>query len=151
MRLVIQRVARAQVAVAGEFVASIAHGLMVLAGVTHGDTEVDSDLLAEKVAGLRIFADESGSMNLSVDDSGGEILVVSQFTLYADSRRGRRPSFTDAAAPSEAEALIDRFAERLRGGALVVRQGRFGAYMDVDLVNTGPVTIILETREGRFL
>ncbi len=151
VRLVVQRVVAARVTVDEEVVGSIGRGLMVLAGVTDGDTEADADLLADKLAGLRVFPDDHGAMNLSVQQVAGEILMVSQFTLYADTRRGRRPSFTAAAQPAVADALIARLSEQLRSKGLTVASGRFGAYMEVDLINSGPVTIILETRAGRML
>ena len=145
MRAVVQRVARASVTVEGKVVGAIQHGLMVLLGVTHEDGEEQASWLANKVAGLRIFDDEAGKMNLSVTDVGGSALVVSQFTLYGDARRGRRPSFTDAARPETAEPLCDRFVERLReAGVGYVESGVFGAQMMVEIHNDGPVTLILE-------
>ena len=145
MRAVVQRVARASVTVEGKVVGAIQHGLMVLLGVTHEDGEEQASWLANKVAGLRIFDDEAGKMNLSVTDVGGSALVVSQFTLYGDARRGRRPSFTDAARPEIAEPLCDRFVERLReAGVGYVESGVFGAQMMVEIHNDGPVTLILE-------
>lgn len=131
--------------VAGEEVSSIGPGLLLLVGVAQDDGETEADWLAEKVAGLRIFNDEAGKMNLSVRDTGGEVLAVSQFTLLADTRKGKRPSFIKAAAPEEAEPLFDYLCERLRAsGIQSVKTGRFGAMMDVALVNDGPVTIVLE-------
>jgi D-tyrosyl-tRNA(Tyr) deacylase len=145
MRAVVQRVARASVMVEGKVVGAIQHGLMVLLGVTHEDGEEQASWLANKVAGLRIFDDEAGKMNLSVTDVGGSALVVSQFTLYGDARRGRRPSFTDAARPEMAEPLCDQFVERLReAGVGHVESGVFGAQMMVEIHNDGPVTLILE-------
>jgi D-tyrosyl-tRNA(Tyr) deacylase len=145
MRAVVQRVARASVTVEGKVVGAIQHGLMVLLGVTHEDGEEQASWLANKVAGLRIFDDEAGKMNLSVTDVGGSALVVSQFTLYGDARRGRRPSFTDAARPEMAEPLCDQFVERLReAGVGHVESGVFGAQMLVEIHNDGPVTLILE-------
>jgi len=145
MRAVVQRVARASVTVEGKVVGAIQHGLMVLLGVTHEDGEEQASWLANKVAGLRIFDDEAGKMNLSVTDVGGSAFVVSQFTLYGDARRGRRPSFTDAARPETAEPLCDRFVERLReAGVGHVESGVFGAQMMVEIHNDGPVTLILE-------
>jgi D-tyrosyl-tRNA(Tyr) deacylase len=145
MRAVVQRVARASVAVEGKVVGAIQHGLMVLLGVTHEDGEEQASWLASKVAGLRIFDDEGGKMNLSVTDVGGSALVVSQFTLYGDARRGRRPSFTDAARPEIAEPLCERFVELLReAGVGHVESGVFGAQMMVEIHNDGPVTLILE-------
>ncbi|MGH8924909.1 MAG: D-aminoacyl-tRNA deacylase [Acidimicrobiia bacterium] len=151
MRAVIQRVSRASVRVASEVVGSIGGGLLVLVGATHDDTERDARALAVKVAGLRIFSDDQGHMNLSVMDISGEVMVVSQFTLYGDVGRGRRPSFTEAAAPSLAERLIEVMARSLETSGLAVSRGRFGAMMEVELVNHGPVTILLETRGGRFV
>ena len=131
--------------VAGERISRIEHGLLLLVGVGGGDGEPEADWLAEKVAGLRIMADEDGKMNLSVRDTGGAILAVSQFTLLADTRKGKRPSFVRAAPPDEAARLFDYFCERLRAaGVAPVETGRFGAMMDVALVNDGPVTIVLE-------
>ena len=145
MRAVVQRVARASVTVEGEVVGAIEHGLMVLLGVTHGDGEEQAGWLANKLAGLRIFEDEEGKMNRSVTDVGGSALVVSQFTLYGDASRGRRPSFTDAARPEVAEPLCDRFVELLReAGVRRVESGLFGAQMMVEIHNDGPVTLILE-------
>ena len=135
----------ASVEVAGERVSEIGAGLLLLVGVARDDGEGEAGWLAEKVVGLRIFNDEDGKMNLGVGDVGGEILAVSQFTLLADTRKGKRPSFVGAAPPEEAEALFDYFCERLRvAGVASVKTGRFGAMMDVALVNDGPVTIVLE-------
>ena len=143
--MILQRVKSASVAVAGKEVSAIGAGLLLLVGVAKGDGEREAAWLAEKVAGLRIFADGEGKMNLSVKDAGGEILAVSQFTLLADTRKGKRPSFVGAAPPEEAEPLFDRFCELLHeGGVRSVRKGSFGAMMDVSLVNDGPVTIVLE-------
>jgi D-tyrosyl-tRNA(Tyr) deacylase len=139
VRAVVQRVSRATVAVDGEEVAAIGNGLLVLLGVRRGDGEEQADRLASKLLALRIFGDEQGRMNLSLRDVGGEVLCVSQFTLYGDVRRGNRPSFAEAAAPDRAEALYDRVRESL--GA---RGGRFGAHMEVALVNDGPVTLLLD-------
>ncbi len=145
MRIVLQRVKNASVTVGGERISEIGAGLLLLVGVASGDGEPAADWLAEKVAGLRVFADDSGRMNLGVRETGGEVLAVSQFTLLADTRKGRRPSFVEAAPPEEAEPLFDYFCERLRvAGVETVRTGRFGAMMDVALTNDGPVTIILE-------
>jgi D-aminoacyl-tRNA deacylase len=145
VRVVLQRVKSASVAVEGETVSEIGPGLLLLVGIARGDGEEQADWLAEKVAGLRVFADEEGRMNLGVRESGGEVLSVSQFTLLADTRKGKRPSFVKAAAPEEAEPLFERFCEGLRrAGVASVRTGRFGAMMDVALVNDGPVTIVLE-------
>ncbi len=145
MRIVLQRVKDASVTVGGERISEIGAGLLLLVGVAQGDGEAEADWLAEKVAGLRIFNDESGKMKLSLKDVGGEVLAVSQFTLLADTRKGKRPSFISAAPPEEAERLFDYFCERLRdAGVGPVRTGSFGAMMDVALVNDGPVTIVLE-------
>ena len=145
MRIVLQRVSEASVTVEGEVVSEIGPGLLLLVGVAAGDGEAQADWLAEKVAGLRIFSDEEGKMNLSVRDVGGEVLAVSQFTLLADTRKGKRPSFVRAAPPEEAEPLFDHFCERLRAsGVGTVETGSFGAMMEVALVNDGPVTIVLE-------
>ena len=145
MRIVLQRVKEASVTVAGEKISSIEQGLLLLVGVAGGDGEPEADWLAEKVAGLRIMADEEGKMNLSVKDTGGAVLAVSQFTLLADTRKGKRPSFVGAAPPDEAARLFDYFCERLRtAGVEEVETGRFGAMMYVNLVNDGPVTIVLE-------
>ncbi|CAN5551957.1 D-tyrosyl-tRNA(Tyr) deacylase [soil metagenome] len=145
MRIVLQRVKEASVSVDGELVSEIGAGLLLLVGVAEGDSKTEADWLAEKVAGLRIFNDGDGKMNLGVSDVGGEILAVSQFTLLGDVRRGKRPSFIKAARPEEAEPLFDYFCERLRdAGVSSVLTGRFGAMMDVSLVNDGPVTIFLE-------
>lgn len=141
----LQRVARASVTVGGETVSEIGPGLLLLVGVAKGDGEAEADWLAEKVAGLRILADEDGKMNRSVRDVGGEVLAVSQFTLLADTRKGKRPSFVGAAPPEEASPLFDYFCERLRAaGVSSVETGSFGAMMDVALVNDGPVTIVLD-------
>ena len=145
MRIVLQRVKSASVTVGGERISEIGPGLLLLVGVAQGDGESEADWLAEKIAGLRIFNDESGKMNLSLKDVGGEVLAVSQFTLLADTRKGKRPSFVGAAPPEEAERLFDYFCERLReAGVGSVETGSFGAMMDVALVNDGPVTIVLE-------
>jgi D-tyrosyl-tRNA(Tyr) deacylase len=145
VRIVLQRVKNASVMVEGENISEIGLGLLLLVGVARDDGEAEAGWLAEKVAGLRIFNDENGKMNLSARDVGGEILAVSQFTLLADTRKGKRPSFVYAAPPEEAEPLFDYFCERLReAGVGAVKTGSFGAMMDVALVNDGPVTIILE-------
>ena len=145
MRIVLQRVKSASVTVGGERISEIRAGLLLLVGVAQGDGEAEAEWLAEKVAGLRIFNDESGKMNLSLKDVGGEVLAVSQFTLLADTRKGKRPSFVGAAPPEEAERLFDYLCERLReAGVGSVKTGSFGAMMDVALVNDGPVTIVLE-------
>jgi D-aminoacyl-tRNA deacylase len=145
LRIVLQRVKEASVTVAGDRISAIGPGLLLLVGVAHGDGETEADWLAEKIAGLRIVADEEGKMNRSVKDIGGAVLAVSQFTLLADTRKGRRPSFVGAAPPEEATRLFDYFCGRLRAaGVEQVETGRFGAMMDVTLVNDGPVTIVLE-------
>jgi D-aminoacyl-tRNA deacylase len=145
LRIVLQRVREASVTVAGERISSIGPGLLLLVGVAQGDGEPQADWLAEKIAGLRIMADEEGKMNRSVKDAGGAVLAVSQFTLLADTRKGRRPSFVGAAAPEKAVCLFDYFCARLRAtGVNRVDKGRFGAMMDVSLINDGPVTIVLE-------
>jgi len=145
MRVVVQRVSRAQVRVKGEAVATVGPGFLILAGFTHQDSERDVVWMARKLAGLRILEDRSGSMNLSVKDIHGEALVVSQFTLYADVRKGRRPAFVAAAEPKRAELLYDQFCELLAEEGVPVKKGVFGAKMEVELVNEGPVTIIIET------
>jgi D-tyrosyl-tRNA(Tyr) deacylase len=147
MRAVVQRVRRAAVVIEGETIAAIEHGLLVLLGVTTADTRADVQWLAEKTANLRIFNDEDGKMNLSVADVGGSLLVVSQFTLYGDCRKGRRPSFIAAAPPETAVPLYEAFVDALRSLGLPVQTGRFGAMMQVELVNDGPVTLILDTKE----
>jgi len=145
MKVVLQRCKEASVTVQGEVIGSIGQGLMLLVGITHEDTDKEAAYLAEKIAGLRIFEDEEGKMNLSVLDIGGAILSVSQFTLYGDCRKGKRPSFIAAARPEQAEPLYNRFNEMLREKGLVVETGQFGANMDVALTNWGPVTIVLDS------
>ncbi len=147
MRAVIQRVASASVTIAGEEVAAIKSGLLILLGVTHEDGEAEVDYLAAKCAGLRIFRDDEDKMNRSVADIGGEVIVVSQFTLYGDCRKGKRPAFVDAAPPDTAIVLYEQFVERLRQAGLRVGTGRFGADMQVSLLNDGPVTILMDTAE----
>ncbi len=147
MRAVLQRVSRASVTVDGEVVGQIGRGFVILVGVTHGDGEAQAAWLARKIGGLRVFEDEVGKFNRSLLDVGGSALVVSQFTLYADARKGRRPSFTDAAPPDVAEPLIERFCELLRGHGVPVQTGVFAAKMLVEIHNDGPVTIILDTEE----
>lgn len=144
MRVLVQRVTEARVAVDGETVGEIGPGLCVLVGVTHGDDEAAAQKLAEKVWHLRIVDDEDGAMNRSVADTGGAVLVVSQFTLYGDTRKGRRPSWQPAAPPEVAEPLVDAFAAALRELGASVATGTFGAHMRVHLVNDGPVTVMLE-------
>ncbi len=145
MRAVVQRVSRAQVAVDGEIVGEVGRGLLVLFGVTHADAEADADYLADKIAGLRVFEDENGKMNLDTAAVGGGILVVSQFTLYGDVRRGKRPSFDAAAKPERARELYEHFVARIRAAGLPCRTGRFQEMMQVELVNDGPVTILLDS------
>lgn len=147
VRAVVQRVSEASVRVEGRESGRIGEGLAVLLGVARSDTERDADYLADKVLNLRVFADEAGQMNRSVKDVSGGLLVVSQFTLLGDVRRGRRPSYTEAADPEEANRLYECFVERLRPSGLEVATGIFGAMMDVDLVNRGPVTILLDSRK----
>ena len=148
MRAVLQRVLEAKVVVAGEAVGQIGPGLLVLLGVGTGDTEQDVEWMVEKISLLRIFEDEAGKMNRSVLDTSKAILAVSQFTLFADTRKGRRPSFLDAMAPEEAKRLYARFCERARAAGLTVAEGVFAAEMKVSLVNDGPVTICLDSRAG---
>jgi D-tyrosyl-tRNA(Tyr) deacylase len=144
MRAVIQRVRQSSVTVNGQKIAAIGPGLMILLGIAPGDSEEQAVYLAEKIANLRIFEDDQGKTNRSVLDMGGEAIVVSQFTLYADTRRGRRPSFTDAAPPEIASPLVDRFAELMGAQGVPTQTGLFGAYMQVELINDGPMTIWLE-------
>jgi D-tyrosyl-tRNA(Tyr) deacylase len=144
VRALIQRVSKASVIVDGDIVGAIGQGVVVLVGVTHRDSEEEAHWLARKIAGLRIFEDREGRMNVGLLDAGGEALVVSQFTLYADASKGRRPSFVDAAPPEVAEPLVEYFAERLRGYGVPVAEGVFGAMMMVEIHNDGPVTIMLE-------
>ncbi len=147
MRALLQRVSRASVTVDEQVVGKIGLGLLVLLGVGRDDSEVQVKALADKIVHLRIFGDDEGRMNRSLLDIGGEVLVVSQFTLYADTRRGRRPSFTDAAPPSIAEPLVERFKDAIAAYGLTVADGVFGAYMQVELLNDGPVTIWLDSEE----
>jgi D-tyrosyl-tRNA(Tyr) deacylase len=144
---VVQRVSEASVRVEGAVVGRIGAGLMVLLGVGVGDTDADAEALADRVLHLRILPDDAGHMNRSVQDTGGELLVVSQFTLYGDARKGRRPSFIEAAPPEAANRLYARFVARLRGSGLRVEEGVFRAMMDVALVNHGPVTLLLDSRK----
>ncbi|MFP5527370.1 D-aminoacyl-tRNA deacylase [Peptococcus simiae] len=145
MRALVQRVSQAKVEVEGQTIGQIAQGLLVLVGVTHDDNPAKCRWLADKVANLRIFEDEAGKMNRSVLDQGGAILAVSQFTLYGDARRGRRPSFTEAAPPEAANALYELFCDQLRETGLTVETGQFQADMAVSLTNDGPVTLLVET------
>jgi D-tyrosyl-tRNA(Tyr) deacylase len=147
MRAVLQRVTRASVRVGGETVGEIGAGLVVLLGVARDDAEQDARYLVEKIANLRIFDDAEGRMNVSVAESTGALLVVSQFTLYGDARRGRRPSWFDAAPPAEAERLYEFFVAAARGAGLAVETGSFQKMMEVELVNDGPVTILLDSRK----
>ncbi len=144
MRALLQRVSEASVTVDGQTISSIGNGLLILLGVGHGDGEEQAKFLADKIANLRVFEDKQGKTNLSVLDVKGEAIVVSQFTLYADTRKGRRPSFTDAALPDVAEPLVNRFVELLRGYGVPTQTGKFGAHMKVEIHNNGPVTIWLE-------
>jgi D-aminoacyl-tRNA deacylase len=148
MRVILQRVKRGSVTVDGSVVGAIEQGFVALVGVTHGDSAAEADLLARKTAHLRVFEDGDGKMNLSALDVGAGVLVVSQFTLYADTRKGRRPSFIDAARPETAAPLVQHYAARLRAeGIQRVEQGVFGAMMQVEILNDGPVTIILDSHD----
>ena len=149
MRALLQRVTRGAVRVDGEVIGAIDAGLVILIGVGDGDGEADAEFLAQKIAGLRIFGDAEGRFNLSLLDSGGAALVISQFTLYADARKGRRPSFVHAAPPERAEALVEHFAAALRGAGVTVAAGRFRSHMAVEIHNDGPVTLWLDTAELR--
>ncbi len=147
MKALLQRVSRAAVSIAGEEVGSIGCGLVVLLGVANGDTEKDAQYLIQKIVNLRIFSDEEGKFNLSALEVRGELLLVSQFTLLADARKGRRPSFTEAAPPAQAEKLFEYFVEQARATGLKVATGRFQQHMLVEIHNDGPVTIMLDSRE----
>ena len=149
MRIVVQRVSRASVDIDGVVVGSIDAGFLLLIGIEPSDTEDDILRAGEKVANLRVFPDEAGQMNRSLVETGGSALVVSQFTLLGDARKGRRPSFVGAAPPEQAEAMVERFVEVMRSSGIHVETGVFGASMEVELVNSGPVTILLEIREGQ--
>ncbi len=151
VRVLIQRVDRASVSVGGEVVGRVGTGLLVLVGVGRTDTSSDVRAMVAKVVGLRIFPDETGRFNLSLKDVGGEMLVVSQFTLFADTRRGRRPSFTDAARPELAERLVEEFVRAVELENIEVATGRFGAMMEVDLRNSGPFTLMVETNQGKVI
>jgi len=144
MRALIQRVSRGSVTIDGQIKAQIGNGLVILLGIGPGDDQSIADSLAQKIAQLRIFEDDQGKMNLSVLDTGGEALVVSQFTLYADTRKGNRPSYINAAAPAVASPLVDYFAEALASKGIPTQTGEFGAYMQVEILNDGPVTIWLD-------
>ena len=148
MRAVVQRVSRAQVTVHGEITGQIGLGLLVLLGIGKSDTEADATYLAEKMCGLRIFEDDQGKMNRSVQQAGGSVLAVSQFTLYGDLRRGKRPSFAAAAPPEKARTLYEFFVEQIRNTGLICETGRFQEMMQVELVNDGPVTILLDSDKG---
>lgn len=145
MRAVVQRVKRAQVTVNGEIMGKIDRGLLVFIGVAHTDTEADANYLADKVTRLRVFEDDNGKMNLATGDVGGQILVVSQFTLFGDVRRGKRPSFDEAAPPQRARELYEHFVQRIHAMGLHCETGRFQEMMQVDLVNDGPVTILIDS------
>ncbi|MBZ0278715.1 MAG: D-tyrosyl-tRNA(Tyr) deacylase [Anaerolineae bacterium] len=148
MRVILQRVRRGSVTVDGEITGAVEQGFVALVGVTHADTQTEAEILARKTAHLRVFEDDAGKMNLSALEVGGGVLVISQFTLYADSRKGRRPAFVDAARPEVAAPLVDYYAERLRAeGIHRVEHGVFGAMMLVEIHNDGPVTIILDSAD----
>ena len=147
MKALLQRVTRASVSVGGEIVGRIGRGLVIFVGVANGDTEKDAQYLAQKTVSLRIFSDEAGKFNLSALDIKGELLIVSQFTLLADTGKGRRPSFIEAAPPAQAEELFEQFVEQARASGLKVETGRFQQYMQVEIHNDGPVTILLDSRE----
>ena len=144
MRALLQRVSKASVTVNGQTISAIGNGLLILLGVGHGDREEQAKFLAEKIANLRVFEDGEGKTNLSILDVKGEAIVVSQFTLYADTRKGRRPSFIDAALPDVAEPLVNHFVDLLRGNGIPTQTGKFGTHMVVEIHNDGPVTIWLE-------
>ena len=148
MRAVVQRVTRASVKVDGETVGQIEKGLLVLLGVAQDDTEADADYLADKIVGMRVFEDADEKMNLAVTEVGGAILAVSQFTLYGDMRRGRRPSFDAAARPEQARKLYEYFVEKIRAAGVRCETGKFQAMMEVELVNDGPVTILMDSRKS---
>lgn len=148
MRAVVQRVSRASVSVDGEVAGAIEEGLLVLLGVGHDDQESDAEYLAEKICGLRVFEDDDGKMNCSVADIGGAILAVSQFTLFGDVRRGKRPSFDAAARPEQANRLYEHFVARVRAGGLRCETGKFRSMMRVELVNEGPVTILVDSKKS---
>jgi D-tyrosyl-tRNA(Tyr) deacylase len=147
MRILLQRVQSGSVRIGERVAARIGPGLVILVGIGVQDSEAQVSALADKVANLRIFEDHAGKMNLSIRDTGGEIIVVSQFTLYADTRKGRRPSFTSAARPEQASALVDSFARKLSAYGIATQTGQFGAHMQVEIVNDGPVTIWMESEQ----
>lgn len=151
MKLVIQKSKEAHVKIDGKITGQIDSGLVVLIGITHQDTEADLDVLIQKMIHLRIFPDDTDKMNLSLMDTKGSVLSISQFTLYADVRKGRRPNFTSAAKPDQANKLYERFNEKLREADVHVETGEFGAMMDVSLVNEGPITITLESEAGKLI
>lgn len=148
MRAVVQRVKRAAVSVDEKLISSIGHGLLVLVGIGKNDNAEDIEWMTEKIAGLRIFEDEHGKMNLSVEDTGGEIIVVSQFTLFGDCRKGKRPSFSEAASPDEAKQLYESLIQRFFEKGITVGTGIFQAEMDIELVNWGPVTLLLDSKKN---
>jgi len=150
VRIVLQRVTRAAVTVDDETTGAVDAGLLALVGVAEGDTDADARLAAAKIAGMRIFPDAEGKMNRSVVDVAGSVLVVSQFTLLADTSKGRRPSFVSAARPAEAIPILKVLTDTIEAEGITVEQGRFGAHMQVELVNDGPVTIVLDVRDGRI-
>lgn len=150
MRVVLQRVSRASVSVDGSLVSAIGNGLLLLVGIENGDTDEDVSVAVDKISGLRVFPDEVGKMNLSIGDVDGEILIVSQFTLLGDIRRGRRPSFTGAAAPDLAAPLIDQMTKDLTNIGIRTSSGVFGAAMEVELVNDGPVTLVFSVRNAKL-
>ncbi|WP_320048020.1 D-aminoacyl-tRNA deacylase [uncultured Ilyobacter sp.] len=147
MRVVIQRVSKAQVSVEGKVIGKIDKGFLILLGITHRDNEKDANWLVNKISGLRIFSDENGKMNKSIEDIGGEILLISQFTLYGEARKGRRPSFIDAAKPDVAVPLYNKFTKLVKEKGIRISTGEFGADMKVELLNDGPVTMIIDSPE----
>lgn len=151
MKAIIQRAKQAQVSVNDEIIGKIDRGLVVLLGVTHEDTDTDIEAIINKLIHLRIFEDEEEKMNLSLQDIAGSVLSISQFTLYGDIRKGRRPSFTKAANPEKAEKLYDLFNQQLQARGIHVETGKFGAMMDVKLINEGPVTIMMESKDGKII
>lgn len=151
MRLVVQRVKEASVTVENNIIGQIETGILVLVGLSEDDTKEDIDVLVQKMINLRIFEDESGKMNLSLKEINGSVLSVSQFTLYGDVRKGRRPNFTKAARPDKANELYEYFNEQIMNEGISIETGQFGAMMDVQLINDGPVTIILESKDGKII